>query len=199
VDLAIECVPEDMSIKAVTLAALNQHCSESAVLASNTSSLSIGKLAMLSGRPDRFVGLHFFNPADVMSLVEIAVLPETSPDIAEAVSCFVRALGKEPIVVPDSPGFVVNRLLFAMICEAMRVFAAGVATAEQIDRAMKLGTNTTTGPLALADAIGLDTCQAILRNLALGLGDRYSPPEFLAAMVASGKIGRKAGVGFYTY
>lgn len=198
-DLIIECVPEDLNVKKNALVVLDHGCSRSAIFASNTSSLSIAELAAFTGRKDRFVGLHFLNPADVLPLVEIVFLPNTSSEVTEAITSFVRLLGKEFVVVQDSPGFLVNRILFAMMCEAMHLLASGIASMQDIDKAMRLGASQTLGPFALADMIGLDVCHDILTNLATRLGDRFAPPGMLSALVKSGRIGRKVGAGFFTY
>jgi 3-hydroxybutyryl-CoA dehydrogenase len=195
VDIAIECVPEDIDAKAAVLSSLREYCLPHAVLASNTSSLSIRALAKMIGVYDRVIGLHFFNPADAMELVELVTLPETSPGTVDRVALFVRALGKSPITVPDTPGFIVNRILFAMLCEALRVYEEGLVPPDLIDVALRMAANLPVGPLALADQIGLDVCLSVLKNLSGSLGERYAPPRALCEAVAAGRLGRKSGGG----
>ncbi|MEI6726720.1 MAG: 3-hydroxyacyl-CoA dehydrogenase family protein, partial [Actinomycetes bacterium] len=171
-----------------------------AIIATNTSSLSVGSLAKIVTRPERFVGIHFFNPVPMMALVEVVRGEATSEATIAAAREFAEKVGKTPITVTDSPGFVVNRILFPMINEAANAFAEGVASAEDIDTGMKLGANWPMGPLALADLVGLDTTKAILETLERELGDpKYAPSPALGELVAAGKLGRKSGAGFYDY
>jgi 3-hydroxybutyryl-CoA dehydrogenase len=171
-----------------------------AILASNTSSISITKLAGATSRPERFIGMHFMNPVPVMQLVEVIRGIATSDDTFRTVEELAKKLGKVPVEVNDSPGFVSNRVLMPMINEAIYAVYEGVGTSEAVDTVMKLGMNHPMGPLALADFIGLDTCLAILRVLHDGLGDpKYRPCPLLVKMVDAGWLGKKSGRGFYTY
>src|SRR5450830_329277 len=199
-DIAIEAVPEDLEIKRAVFRALDAALPPGAILATNTSSISITKLAAGTSRPDRFIGMHFMNPVPVMALVEVIRGIATSDETADAVFSLARAMGKTPILCNDSPGFVSNRVLLPMINEAIEALREGVATREAIDAIMKLGMNHPMGPLALADFIGLDTCLSILRVLHGGLGDdKYRPCPLLVQMVDAGWHGRKTGRGFYRY
>ncbi len=199
-DLVIEAVVEDEGIKKGVFGKLDAVCSERAVFASNTSSISITRLAGATRRPDRFVGMHFMNPVPVMALVEVIRGIATSDETANTVLALARAMGKTPILCNDWPGFVSNRVLMPMINEAIEALREGVATREAIDGIMKLGMNHPMGPLALADFIGLDTCLAILRVLQQGFGDpRYRPSPLLVKMVDAGWLGKKSGRGFYEY
>jgi len=196
-DLVIECVPEDLAIKRQVFKQLDAYCGANTIFATNTSSLSVGELAAVTHRQDSFLGLHFFNPADKMPLVEMVPLSGTRKEVRSAVLCFLSRIGKQVVEVSDTSGFVVNRLLFAMINEAMRLLASGVATAAGIDTAMKLGANLPTGPLELADYIGLDVCYQVLTNLCANHGDRFRPPVLVQQMIREGQLGRKSGGGFY--
>jgi 3-hydroxybutyryl-CoA dehydrogenase len=199
-DLVIEAIVEKLEPKASLFAELATIAQSQAVLASNTSSLSISSLARASGRPDRFLGLHFFNPVPVLPLVEIVRGMETSDETLATSLRFVQAIGKTPIVVSDSPGFVANRILLPMINEAIFALQDGVAPAESIDEVMKIGMSHPLGPLALADLIGLDVCLDILETLHRDFGDdKYRPAPMLRRMVGAGKLGRKSGQGFYEY
>jgi 3-hydroxybutyryl-CoA dehydrogenase len=199
-DLFVEAAPEVMEIKAELFARAAATLRADAILATNTSSLSVTKLAAFVTDPSRFVGIHFFNPVPVMALVEVVKGVATSDETLAAARAYAEAVGKTPITVTDSPGFVVNRILFPMINEAARAFAEGVASAADIDTGMKLGTNWPMGPLALADLVGLDTAKAILETLERELSDvKYRPAEILGELVAAGKLGRKSGAGFYDY
>jgi 3-hydroxybutyryl-CoA dehydrogenase len=170
------------------------------VLASNTSSIPIASLAAATGRPDRVIGMHFFNPVPVMSLVEIVRAHDTSDETAETITELARELGKTPAVANDFPGFVSNRILMPFINEAVWALHDGVAEADAVDTIAKLGFNHPLGPLALADLIGLDTCVAIMEVLQEGLGDdRYAPCPLLREHVQAGRLGRKSGAGFYDY
>ncbi len=199
-DLFIEAAPEVLDIKRGLLERAAAALRPDAIIASNTSSLSVTTLAGFVERPERFVGIHFFNPVPAMALVEVVRGAATADDTMAAARDFCETVGKAPISVKDSPGFVVNRILFPMINGAAQALAEGVATAADIDTGMKLGANFPMGPLALADLVGLDTTKAILESLERDLGDaRYRPCPLLGELVAAGKLGRKSGQGFYTY
>lgn len=200
VQMVIEAIPEDLALKQELFALLNQICVPEAVLASNTSSISITKLGAASGRPDRVVGLHFMNPAPVMKLVEVVRGVETSERTMQLALDFVKWLGKTPVVAKDVPGFIVNRVLIPMINEAIFALEEGVASAEDIDLAMTAGTNHPMGPLTLADRIGLDTVLAICEVLYQDLGDpKFRPCSMLRRYVEAEWLGRKSGRGFYVY
>jgi len=197
-DLVIEAVPEDLALKRDLFARLSD-AAPAAVLATNTSSLSVAAIASAASRPERVVGMHFFNPVHLMKLVEVVTHAGTSAATREAVIAAARRMGKEPIVVSDSPGFASSRLGVALGLEAMRMVEEGVATPEDIDRAMTLGYNHPVGPLRLTDLVGLDVRLAIARHLHRMLGERFAPPVLLERMVAEGKLGKKAGQGFYSW
>jgi 3-hydroxybutyryl-CoA dehydrogenase len=199
-DLVIEAIFENYEVKDAAFRELNTLLAEGAILASNTSSIDITRLAAATGRPDRFIGMHFFNPVPVMSLVEIIRGLATSDETFSAVRELALALGKTPVEVKDYPGFVSNRVLMPMINEAIFAFFEGVASRDDIDTVMKLGMNHPMGPLTLADFIGLDVCLDILHVLYDGFKDpKYRPCPLLVKMVQAGKLGRKSGEGFYKY
>ena len=199
-DLFIEAAPETIEIKRGLLEAASSVLQPHAIIATNTSSLSIGQLSSYVKSPGRFVGIHFFNPVPAMALVEVVRGPETGDETVVAARDFCTAVGKTPITVKDSPGFVVNRILFPMINEAVQALSEGVASADDIDTGMKLGANFPMGPLALADLVGLDTTKAILATLEADLGDaKYRPSPLFDEYIAAGKLGRKTGQGFYSY
>lgn len=199
-DLVIEAIAEDLKIKEEVLRELDGICKPGAILATNTSSLSITALAAVTKRPEAVIGLHFFNPVPVMKLVEVIKGQLTSQEVFEKVSKFAAELGKTPVAVNEAPGFVVNRILIPMINEGVGILADGVASKEEIDEAMKLGANHPMGPLALADLIGLDVCLAIMEVLYTEFGDsKYRPHPLLRKMVRAGLLGRKSGKGFFDY
>ncbi|MFQ5905061.1 MAG: 3-hydroxyacyl-CoA dehydrogenase family protein [bacterium] len=199
-DLVVEAVPEDMELKKKVFAELDSVCKKEAILASNTSSMSITDIAQATGRPENVVGMHFMNPVPMMALVELVKGKSTSEDTIAIVRETSEKLGKTPVLVSDSPGFVANRLLMPMINEAAWCLQESVAQAEDIDTVMKLGMNHPMGPLALADLIGLDVCKSILEVMHEGFGDeKYAPCPLLAKKVKDGHLGRKTGKGFYEY
>ncbi len=198
--LVIEAATENYDLKVKIVKQLDGMLAPEAIIASNTSSISITKLAAVTTRPDRFIGMHFFNPVPMMALVEIIRGLQTSDATHAAVHDLSTRLGKSPITVKNSPGFVVNRILVPMINEAFFVLAEGVATAEDIDAGMKLGCNQPIGPLALADMIGLDVCVAVMDVYLQEFGDsKYRACPLLKEMVAAGHLGRKTGRGVYVY
>ncbi|MGZ4337018.1 MAG: 3-hydroxyacyl-CoA dehydrogenase family protein [Gaiellaceae bacterium] len=199
-DLMIEAVVEDADVKEEIFRRADLELPTEAVLASNTSSIPIGSLAAATRRPDKVIGMHFFNPVPVLKLVEIIRGRDTSDETADAITALARQLGKTPALANDFPGFVSNRILMPFINEAIWALHDGVAEADAIDTIAKLGFAHPLGPLALADLIGLDTCVAIMEVLQEGLGDdRYAPCPLLRDRVAAGKLGRKSGSGFYEY
>ncbi|HVR09784.1 MAG TPA: 3-hydroxybutyryl-CoA dehydrogenase [Thermoanaerobaculia bacterium] len=200
VDLAIEAVVERLEVKLAVLAELDSACPPHAILATNTSSISITRLAAATRRPAQVIGMHFMNPVPLMQLIEVIRGLATAQDTYDAVEAAARRMGKTPVEVHDAPGFVSNRVLMPMINEAIFCLHEGVGKAEAIDQVMKLGMNHPMGPLALADLIGLDVCLDVLRVLQQGFGDpKYRPCPLLVKMVDAGRLGRKSGRGFYDY
>jgi 3-hydroxybutyryl-CoA dehydrogenase len=198
--IVIEAITEVFDAKAGVMKQLEAACSKDAVFASNTSSISITRLAATTSRPDRFIGMHFFNPVPVMKLVEVIRGIGTSDETTRQVVDLATTLGKTPVEVQDYPGFVSNRLLVPMLNEAAFALMEGVASAEAIDSVMKLGMAHPMGPLELADMIGLDVCLEVMKVLHEGYGDsKYRPCPLLVKMVAAGRLGRKTGQGFYVY
>ena len=199
-ELMIEAVVEDPAVKEAIFREADKILPPGAILASNTSSIPIATLAAATARPPQVIGMHFFNPVPVMSLVEVVRAPLTSDETAAAIVELARELGKTPAEANDFPGFVSNRILMPFINEAALALEGGVAGAEAIDTIAKLGFNHPIGPLALADLIGLDTCVAIMEVLRDGLGDeKYAPAPILRELIAAGHLGRKSGHGFYEY
>jgi 3-hydroxybutyryl-CoA dehydrogenase len=200
-DFVIESVIEDLGIKQKVFTELDQHAKPGVILATNTTSLSISEIASATKRPDKVVQMHFFNPPVIMKLVEIMPGKKTSPETLKAAEELAKKLDKDPVVCKnEAPAGIVSRTLGALINEATWLYAQGVASAEDIDKAMKLGANHPMGPLALADLIGLDVHRAKMQNLRKTLNDpRYQHPEALDRMIAEGKLGKKSGKGFYDY
>ncbi|MTI67293.1 MAG: 3-hydroxybutyryl-CoA dehydrogenase [Firmicutes bacterium] len=200
VDLVVEAAVENMDIKKKIFKELDEVCKEDTILATNTSSLSITEISSATNRPEKIVGMHFFNPVPVMKLVEIIKGIATSDETKDTVLKLSKELGKTPVEVEEAPGFVVNRILIPMINEAVGILADGVAKKEDIDESMKLGANHPIGPLALADLIGNDVCLAIMEVLYEEFGDtKYRPHPYLRKMVRGNLLGRKTKIGFYDY
>lgn len=200
VDLVIEAVNENFELKQSIFKTLDEHCKPSAILASNTSSISLTKLAAATKRPAQVIGMHFMNPVPVMKLVEVIRALQTSDETFQAIESTAKAIGKTPVSCNDYPGFISNRVLMPMINEAIQCVYENIATPEAIDEIMKLGMAHPMGPLTLADFIGLDVCLAIMEVLYEGFNDsKYRPSPLLKNMVAAGYLGRKSGRGFYKY
>ena len=198
--IVIEAATENTAIKKAMFQELDEVCRAETILASNTSALSITEIAAATNRPDRVIGMHFFNPVPAMKLVEVINGLSTSAETTAAITKLAEEMGKSPVQVEEAPGFVVNRILIPMINEAIGIRADGVADKEGIDKAMQLGANFPMGPLALGDLIGLDVCLAIMETLHREYGeDKYRPHVLLRKMVRDGKLGRKTGQGFYSY
>lgn len=198
-EIVVEAATENVEAKKAMFRQLDEVCHPDAILATNTSALSITEIAAVTGRPEKVIGMHFFNPVPAMKLVEVIRGLSTSEKTTEAIMDLAGSLGKSPVKVEEAPGFVVNRILIPMINEAVGILADGVAEAEDIDKAMKLGANFPMGPLALGDLIGLDVCLA-METLHREYGeDKYHPHVYLRKMVRDGKLGRKTGEGFFEY
>ncbi len=199
-DLVVEAVNENFELKQSIFKTLDEHCKLSAILASNTSSISLTKLAASTKRPAQVIGMHFMNPVPVMKLVEVIRALQTSDETFQTIEATAKTIGKVPVSCNDYPGFISNRVLMPMINEAIQCVYENVATPEAIDEIMKLGMNHPMGPLTLADFIGLDVCLAIMEVLYEGFNDsKYRPSPLLKNMVAAGYLGRKSGRGFYKY
>lgn len=199
-ELILEAVKEDKGIKVNTFKQLFQVASDLRIIATNTSTLSITELASGTDRPAQFIGMHFFNPPMTMKLVEVIRGELTSDETLQSTIAILESLGKQPVVLPETPGFVVNRLLFPMINEAVFLLSEGVSDAKTIDSCMRMGANHPMGPLELADLIGLDVCLSILETLVEETGDgKYRPAPLLKKYVRAGKLGKKVGIGFYSY
>lgn len=197
--LVVEAVPEDLDLKLSTLRTLATHVAPDAVLATNTSSLSVDLLAESVPNPERVIGLHFFNPVPSSRLVEVVLSTHTSPDLGRTAENWVRSWGKTPVTVRDAPGFASSRLGLAIGLEAIRMVEEGVASVEDIDAAMTLGYGFPVGPLRLTDIVGLDVRLGIARYLSSELGSRFDPPDLMVRMVDEGNLGRKSGQGFYSW
>lgn len=200
VELVIEAIAEDMATKVEVFKLLDGICPAETILATNTSSLSITEVAAATNRPDKVIGMHFFNPVPAMKLVELIKGQLTSAEVHDKIFALVQEVGKVPVTVNEAPGFVVNRILIPLVNEGIGILADGIATKEEIDTAMKLGANHPMGPLELGDLIGLDVCLAIMEVLYHEFGDsKYRPHPLLRKMVRANLLGRKTGIGFYDY
>ncbi|MCS6858304.1 MAG: 3-hydroxyacyl-CoA dehydrogenase family protein [Sandaracinaceae bacterium] len=198
-ELVIEAIPERLDLKIEVLSRISRALPASAIIATNTSSLPVTEIAANTAHPERVIGLHFFNPAPIMELVEVVRALQTSPSTIEESVNFLRELGKQSIIVRDTPGFATTRLGVLLGCEAIRMLEQGVASAEDIDKGMELGYRHPMGPLKLTDLVGLDVRLMILEHLYRELGEAFRPPHLLRQMVRAGFLGRKSGRGFYVY
>jgi len=199
VELVIEAASEQETVKQAIFRQLDALAPAATIFASNTSAISITRLAAVTARPERFIGMHFMNPAHVMELVELIPGLRTAPEVVATIRALAERMGKKPVIVADAPGFVANRLLMPAINEAIQTLQEGIASRDDIDLVMKLGAGQPMGPLELADFIGLDVCLEILETLYRELGEKFRPCPLLRKMVEGGKLGRKNGEGFYDY
>ena len=198
-DLIIEAVPEDLELKRKVFSELEKIAKPSAIFASNTSELSISSLASSTRRPKQVIGTHWFFPPQVMKLIEVIVTPETSGETLEATVAFCKKIGKETVICKDAQGFITSRAISALVAECMRIYEEGIASIEDIDKAMKLGFNHPMGPFQLMDMSGLDVVYHALEGLAKVYGDRFKPAQAMAELVENGNFGQKTGKGFYNY